>query len=151
MRKLMFMTKQIKTPGNNYPSHNNFKYQKLYPLIIYIYHFVSLQPKKKTIAEMIKLDITTITLLKSTWPVKKVPAATPKNTWAIAIKALDQYEVFKEDLAILRKSIPHGQIDPSTTLRTSDARIYNYAFTPVQIKALYNDGALHFGPVTGSP
>ncbi|MBI2595346.1 four helix bundle protein [Candidatus Daviesbacteria bacterium] len=38
----------------------------------------------------------------------------------------------------------NGQID--------DARIYNYALTATQIKALYNDGgAARYGPVTGAP
>jgi hypothetical protein len=36
-----------------------------------------------------------------------------------------------------------GQID--------DAKIFNYALTPTQIKTLYNDGAVRFGPSTGSP
>jgi len=36
-----------------------------------------------------------------------------------------------------------GQID--------DVRIYNYPLTAVQVKNLYNNGALNFGPSTGSP
>jgi len=37
----------------------------------------------------------------------------------------------------------NGQID--------DVKIYNYGMTPTQIKTLYNDGAVRFGPATGSP
>ena len=36
-----------------------------------------------------------------------------------------------------------GQID--------DVRVYNYALTATQIKTLFNDGAVRFGPATGSP
>ena len=36
-----------------------------------------------------------------------------------------------------------GQID--------DVKIFNYALTPAQIKTLFNDGAVRFGPATGSP
>jgi len=36
-----------------------------------------------------------------------------------------------------------GQID--------DAKIFNYALTATQVKTLYNDGAIRFGPVTGIP
>lgn len=32
-----------------------------------------------------------------------------------------------------------------------DVRVYNYALTPVQIKTLYNNGAVYFGPVSGQP
>lgn len=137
------MTKQIKTPRDKYSSYDNFKNKKLYPLVIYIYHFVNLQPIRKNIIDTIKLNITTSTLLKSIFPVKKVPAATPKNTWATAIKAFDQYAVFKEDLAILRKSISHDQI--------RDARIFNYPLTATQVKLIYNQGVVNFGPTTGAP
>jgi hypothetical protein len=37
----------------------------------------------------------------------------------------------------------NGQID--------DVRVYNYALTPTQIKQVYNNGAVNFGPATGSP
>jgi hypothetical protein len=37
----------------------------------------------------------------------------------------------------------NGQID--------DVRIYNYALTAGQVKLLYNNGAINFGPLTGSP
>lgn len=37
----------------------------------------------------------------------------------------------------------NGQID--------DARMYNYPLTPVQVKLLYNNGSLFFGPSTGAP
>lgn len=37
----------------------------------------------------------------------------------------------------------NGQID--------DARVYNYGLTETQVKTLYNDGAVKFGPVSGSP
>lgn len=36
-----------------------------------------------------------------------------------------------------------GQID--------DVRIYNYALTPQQVKTVYNNGTVYFGPITGSP
>lgn len=45
----------------------------------------------------------------------------------------------------------NGQVDPSTTLRAGDARIFNYALTASQVKTLYNNGAVNFGPVTGAP
>jgi len=45
----------------------------------------------------------------------------------------------------------NGQIDPSTTLRAGDVRIYNYALTATQVKDVYNNGAVNFSPVTGSP
>lgn len=32
-----------------------------------------------------------------------------------------------------------------------EVKIYNYALTPLQVKMLYNNGAVNFGPVTGSP
>ena len=36
--------------------------------------------------------------------------------------------------------------------KIDDARIYNYALTPSQIKQVYNQGAgIRFGPATGSP
>ena len=37
----------------------------------------------------------------------------------------------------------NGQID--------DVRIYNYTLTASQIKTLYNDGAVRFGPASGTP
>ncbi|KKQ66701.1 MAG: hypothetical protein US86_C0004G0019 [Candidatus Daviesbacteria bacterium GW2011_GWA2_38_24] len=37
----------------------------------------------------------------------------------------------------------NGQID--------DARVYNYALTASQVKLLMNEGAVRFGPSTGSP
>lgn len=37
----------------------------------------------------------------------------------------------------------NGQID--------DVKIFNYALTATQVKDVYNDGAVRFGPVTGSP
>lgn len=36
-----------------------------------------------------------------------------------------------------------GQVD--------DLRIYNYNLTATQVKQIYNDGAVHFGPTTGAP
>lgn len=36
-----------------------------------------------------------------------------------------------------------GQID--------DARVYNYALTPVQVKTLYNGGAINYTPTSGAP
>lgn len=32
-----------------------------------------------------------------------------------------------------------------------DVRIYNYALTSTQVKTLYNNGAVNFAPITGSP
>lgn len=32
-----------------------------------------------------------------------------------------------------------------------DVQIYSYALSPVQIKSLYNDGAVRYGPTTGNP
>ena len=37
----------------------------------------------------------------------------------------------------------NGQMD--------DARFYNYALTATQVKALMNEGAVRYGPVTGAP
>lgn len=37
----------------------------------------------------------------------------------------------------------NGQID--------DVRIYNYALTPLQVKGLYNNGSVNFGPSSGAP
>ncbi len=37
----------------------------------------------------------------------------------------------------------NGQID--------DARMYNYALTPVQVRVLYNNGVVNFSPSTGAP
>lgn len=37
----------------------------------------------------------------------------------------------------------NGQID--------DVRIYNYALTAAQVKDIYNNGAIFFGPSTGAP
>lgn len=41
------------------------------------------------------------------------------------------------------KQFFNGQID--------DARVYNYALTPTQVKTLYNNGAVNFAPLTGNP
>lgn len=35
--------------------------------------------------------------------------------------------------------------------RVDDVRIYNYALTATQVKSLYNNGAVRFGPSTGAP
>jgi hypothetical protein len=35
--------------------------------------------------------------------------------------------------------------------KIDDARVYNYALTATQLKTLYNNGAVNFGPSTGSP
>ncbi|MCL4366210.1 LamG domain-containing protein [Patescibacteria group bacterium] len=37
----------------------------------------------------------------------------------------------------------NGQLD--------DVKVYNYTLTPTQIKDIYNNGAVFFGPSTGSP
>lgn len=44
----------------------------------------------------------------------------------------------------------NGQIDPDL-IGIDDVRIYNYALTAAQIKNVMNDGAVRFGPSTGSP
>lgn len=43
----------------------------------------------------------------------------------------------------LTSLIFNGQID--------DMRIYNYALTPQQVKQVYNNGAVNYGPATGTP
>ncbi|KKU99193.1 MAG: hypothetical protein UY33_C0035G0016, partial [Candidatus Amesbacteria bacterium GW2011_GWA1_48_9] len=37
----------------------------------------------------------------------------------------------------------NGQID--------DVKIFNYALTAQQVKTVYNEGAVRFAPLTGSP
>lgn len=49
----------------------------------------------------------------------------------------------------------NGQIDPTPFRQNfeghNNARIYNYPLTAVQVKTLYNQGALNYGPLTGAP
>ena len=39
----------------------------------------------------------------------------------------------------------------SSTGQIDDVKIFNYALSASQVKNLFNNGAVYFGPVTGSP
>jgi hypothetical protein len=94
------------------------------------------------------------------------------NTWyhlaLVADTSTDIYYIYKNGVLDASGSIPAartiGNSDSPLYIGTygnsatyawpgkiDDVKIYNYPLTPTQIKTLYNNGAVNFGPSTGTP
>jgi hypothetical protein len=80
-------------------------------------------------------------------------SGTQTNLWGMYIDVNDKFDFSVTGIANHAGISSIGQATSAFYFpgQIDDVRIYNYALSPTQIKEIYNNGTVYFGPATGTP